>query len=57
MKLEEIRKALGAAAAALGVVVAQGVVPEPAQSWVTCVAAVLGVLAVYQLPNDPGGES
>jgi hypothetical protein len=57
VRLGEVRKALGAAAAALGVVVAQGVVPEPAQSWVTCVAAVLGVLAVYQLPNDPGGES
>jgi hypothetical protein len=49
----QVRKALGAAAAAAAVVVAQGVLPEPWQSWVTCAAAVLGVLAVYQLPNDP----
>lgn len=53
MKAGEIRKALGAAAAALAVVVAQGVLPDPWQAWVTCAAAVAGVLAVYRLPNDP----
>lgn len=52
MKLGEIRKALGAAGAALAVVVAQGVLPDPWQAWVTCAAAVLSVVAVYQLPND-----
>lgn len=53
MRLGEVRKALGAAGAALAVVVAQGVLPAPWQGYVTCAAAVLGVLAVYQLPNDP----
>jgi hypothetical protein len=49
----QVRKAIGAAGAALAVVVAQGVLPDPWQGYVTCAAAVLGVLAVYQLPNDP----
>ena len=52
MKIGEIRKALGAASAALAVVVAQGVLPDPWQAWVTCAAAVAGVLAVYRLQND-----
>ena len=53
MKAGEVRKALGAAGAALAVIVAQGVLPDPWQGYVTCAAAVLGVLAVYRLPNDP----
>jgi hypothetical protein len=51
--LGQIRKALGALAAAAAVIVAQGVLPDPWQAWVTCGAAVAGVLAVYQLENDP----
>lgn len=53
MTLPQMRKALGALSAALVVIVSEGVLPDPWQSWVTCVAAVAGVLAVYQLPNDP----
>jgi len=49
----QVRKALGAAGAAAAVIVAQGVLPDPWQAWVTCGAAVAGVLAVYGLENDP----
>ncbi len=47
------RKFLVAAVGALAVIVAAGILPEPAKSWAVAALAVATALGVYRVPNAP----
>lgn len=50
---KQVRKAIVALVACLGIAVAKGVLPEAVDTWLTILQPILVAYGVWKVPNDP----